>query len=169
MKTIEEKRLFNVPPQIIWNIHNKSDFVPSFSANDDCEWIDIGSFAIEDDMDEKGVMSVLSLKSSMGNLRLASVSGLSFSNGSGYNGMVYHRDDRHKDKHVEAKGLRFDGTLKEINKALSRIQYTSCNPDGKDEGKWLEIVLEVDDNGFSGKGGSLTNNLSIEIPFYGLL
>lgn len=81
-----------------------------------------------------------------GHLSLGARGGLSFSEGQGVSDPV----------------LRFSGAIDDVNRALATLSYRcssfyDCGP-GKHD-----IVVSVDDNGFTGKGGALSANATFGV------
>ena len=159
----------NSPPAIHWTEFNydNMNIIESFSSYKSCKgsgkWTDVGGFEINDtDVGQDGIMTV-TIFLTEGNVRLSSNTGLSFSSGDGYHGTVkqIHQDGaRLKMRNM----MRFDGKIVPINRALSRIQYSNCNKlDESETDKYIDITIEVDDNGFSGRGGPLKESLTVQV------
>lgn len=81
-----------------------------------------------------------------GRLSLGARGGLSFSVGEG----------------ISDPALRFSGGIDDVNKALESLSYRCSAMSGCDVGTH-EILVSVDDNGFTGKGGALSADATLSI------
>lgn len=73
-------------------------------------------------------------------------------------GLVFLQGDGQHDKFVSVRG-----TIDSLNSALASLRYLCRIQDGCVSGLMDTLVVFVDDDGFSGKGGPLTAQESLEI------
>lgn len=84
-----------------------------------------------------------------GQLSLAARGGLSFSEGGGISDPV----------------LRFSGAIDDANRALATLSYRCSSLYGCGAGMH-DVTVSVDDNGFTGRGGPMSANMTFSIQVY---
>ena len=106
---------------------------------------------VSDDDIGQGVMSVeVRVSSAYGRIKLSSRDGLSFE-GEGARGQGYEAS------------VNFHARLEDINEALRQLSYICDSAFGCEAGISDQVLIKVNDNGGTGKGGALTGEATVQV------